>query len=339
MEYTDFRVSASCIAALLGAFGGHSRFQTLCSLWEKSTFKETYNEFKRDGQQYWESDRQHIRLLGVSDQWKQLGDYASMATVKSDIQFVHDTAYRTLFQSQYLLKKAEQAIAVLNSPGVVAIIQRIFSGPQDYYAALKDLQCKRSELGLDQIQQFIELVEHSSKLCYGITSRCTRAYGVHGESQFIEKHNSEYAIPIQRDDRLHSKTIEKGVFSWCIDGRIDGLKNNTIVEIKHRRAELFEEVPIYELVQLHAYMFLLEKQQAIWFQCSQATGWHMSEKRVVQYCPIFWQLILDHIRLSLQFIYHLHADPISRRAFFLLTDDARDKLMGTFMGSLETGKC
>lgn len=335
MEYTDFRVSSSGIAALLGSFGGNSRFHTLCKIWDKSTFKDTYREYKSDEWISWDADMQHLRLLGIKDKWKLLGDAASRTASQSEIQNLHDAAYSILFHNPHVLQMAENAIGALNSPGVVAVIRRVFAGPREHYAAVLELRQKRSELGLDHIAPLLNLLDHSAKLCFSMTSRGTRAYGVQGESKFIKAHNSAYRVPIEPVDRLYSKTVGNiGGATWCVDGRIDGLKNNTIIEIKHRREELLEQVPAYELVQLHAYMFLLDQQQAIWYQCINNKDLQLTEQRVVKFSDVFWQSVIESVTKSLQFIHYLHREPIARRTFFLLSTEAREQVMSEFMGNM-----
>ena len=50
-----------------------------------------------------------------------------------------------------------------------------------------------------------------------------------------------------------------------LSGRVDGLvgssaeKENRVVEVKCRRSRLFDQVPLYEKVQMHAYMFLTRR--------------------------------------------------------------------------------
>jgi hypothetical protein len=337
MEYTDFRVSSSGIGSLLGAFGGNSRFHTLCKIWDKSTFKDTYREYKSDEWTNWDADMQHIRSLGIAHNWKELNDFASVCASQSHIQVAHDTAYDILFKNQYVMQLREKTIAVLHSPGVVAAIRRVFSGPREHYAAVQELRQKRAELGLDHIAPFIKLLEQSSKLCASMTSRATRAYGVQGESTFIKAHNSAYRVPIEPVDRLYSKTMANiGGATWCVDGRIDGLKNNTIIEIKHRRDDLMEQIPIYELIQLHAYMFLLDRKQAIWYQCVSNCNLPIAEQRTVEFSASFWQSVTEEVTKCLQFICYLHRESIARRAFFLLSAEARDQVMSEFMGHLPT---
>ena len=333
--YTDFRVSSSSIGALLGAFGSNSRFNTMCKIWDKSTFKDSYREYKKAGYAHWEEDTFHLKLLGILDNWKQLSETAEMASSQSDITFAHEAAYAILFHNQYLLKMKENAIRLLDSPGVVSIIWKVFSGPADHYMAVQELRQKQAELGLDHISPFIKLLGKSARLCYGMMSKSSMAYGTRGESTFIKAHNSAYKVPIERVDHVYSKPVgEFNGVTWGVDGRIDGFKNNTILEIKHRRDEMMEQIPIYEKAQVHSYMFLLDRKEAIWYQCMLNNGLHLSEQRIIQFCPYFWQAITEQVTKSLQFVHHLHLNQIARRAFFLLAPDARDKVMDEFMGSL-----
>lgn len=66
------------------------------------------------------------------------------------------------------------------------------------------------------------------------------------------------------NDVLHILYIGHDV--W-IHGRIDGLTDNgTIVETKNRRSRFFEEIPLYEKVQMEVYMKMLNKEECLHVQ-------------------------------------------------------------------------
>lgn len=98
----------------------------------------------------------------------------------------------------------------------------------------------------------------------------------------IQKVSTEYGIKNEATVRDDVNTRKKTTFieskSFCVSaepiitignhriflgGRHDGIdENNNLIEIKNRVKGLKKSVPIYELVQLHAYMYIFNVKQA-----------------------------------------------------------------------------
>jgi hypothetical protein len=56
--------------------------------------------------------------------------------------------------------------------------------------------------------------------------------------------------------------------SIVLGGKIDGLTDDgNLVELKNRQYRFFSKIPEYELVQVHAYMYLLDKTECTLVQC------------------------------------------------------------------------
>ena len=71
-----------------------------------------------------------------------------------------------------------------------------------------------------------------------------------------------------RNDKLFQKQLQLGEeFNINLIGKVDGMCNDMVVETKNRRNRLFYNIPIYEKVQLEAYMFLTDKTKCYWIEC------------------------------------------------------------------------
>lgn len=348
MNYTDFRVSASEIGSLLGVFGGNKQFNTLCKVWEKSTYKATYKDIKQgqqSGSMYWQDENQHIRLLGVSDTWKQICASTSLCSTQEDIHRIHGATLQLLFQNDFVKNTMAQMHHKLHNCSHLSseeskVLQQLLVNichSQDVsYDCLQMLKKKRVELGLDSLHSTIEMLEMSSKLCYSVQQRCTRAYGVNGECKYIAQFGTVWEdSQFKQENKLHSRTVtgEKVDNStWCIDGRIDGLKDGEICEIKHRKRCYMNTLPVYELIQLHAYMFLLQKQRALLVQCIRRSDYVGSHENTVYFSGEFWCAVISQVKKALKFIKNLHSEPLARDCFFALDDADRHKVMEKYIG-------
>lgn len=348
MDYTDFRISASSLGSILGLFGNNSRRNTLCTIWDKSTFKDSYAPFRPPKNFFWVAENEHLHLLGIYEIWKKLASTINLCSTQEDIERINLASFKLAFQNSYIQTAAEtvqraitenKLIPVDDATEICKLISEVITDNENYYRLLQELWAKKEELVLDGLSPFLDLLDMSSKLCYGIQKRSNCAYGIQGESKFIEAFNEIHEdTKIERVSRMYSKTVTgeelKGRITWCIDGRIDGLKDDIIMEIKHRRKKIMKRVPLYELLQLHAYMFLLGKQQAVLIQCTQHRGLVYSEQVVVKFVPHFWEIVVQQVKKSLNFILALHQQEILRQAFFLLDPKGQEIIMKQHMGNI-----
>ena len=54
----------------------------------------------------------------------------------------------------------------------------------------------------------------------------------------------------------------KPVTTFTLRGCVDGIQDDSVVEHKQRRNRLFRAIPVYELPQLYAYMYLTGRRSA-----------------------------------------------------------------------------
>lgn len=90
-----------------------------------------------------------------------------------------------------------------------------------------------------------------------VVSSVNTKRGVRNESSGISSYESSKKIKLyDTNDKFHKTQIGKTPIGTriLIGGRVDGLTDDKVVEIKCRRNRFFYNIPIYEKVQLHAYM-------------------------------------------------------------------------------------
>lgn len=104
--------------------------------------------------------------------------------------------------------------------------------------------------------------------------------------KYAEKLNSKI---VDRNAHFYTKILSE---NQKIGGRIDGLtEDGKLVEIKNRQYRIFSVVPIYEKVQVHAYMFLLGLQECHLVQVYNED----SDTTIVKFDPEFWKSITEKI--------------------------------------------
>jgi hypothetical protein len=87
--------------------------------------------------------------------------------------------------------------------------------------------------------------------------------GTRDEDSSLNDLEKKKGVEIEkRNNKLYIKTIVTDFGeSFLLAGRVDGItKNGELVEMKNRQYKFFKEIPIYEKIQIHAYMFLTDKQ-------------------------------------------------------------------------------
>jgi hypothetical protein len=336
-QYTDFRISASEIGSLLGLLGGNKQFHSVCKVWEKSTYKSSYQGVK-SGYTHWQEENQHLRLLGVTHIWQQICSNTGSCVTQDDVLRIHTVTFQLLFQNDCInnaIKKARET----QSKDLQQLLHDIQYNQETSYECLQILHAKRTELGLDSLHTILKLLDMSSKLCYTIQQRCARAYGINGERQFVMQFaNCWEESRFEQKNKMLSKTVageEVDGSSWCIDGRIDGLQDGEIVEIKHRKRGFFKIVPLYELMQLHAYMFLLGKNEATLIQCIRKENYTGSHANVIYFSSSFWHSTVLQLKKCLLFIKMLHSQPLTQDCFLALDDSNRNKVMDKYISHKE----
>lgn len=97
-------------------------------------------------------------------------------------------------------------------------------------------------------------VSDSKELTDAVIKSVNTSRGSERESEALEiyEKTTNYIVS-GNNDKFYKKSVGEGVI---IGGRIDGMTGTKLIEVKCRRNRLFNMLPKYEKVQIHAYMFL-----------------------------------------------------------------------------------
>jgi len=84
------------------------------------------------------------------------------------------------------------------------------------------------------------------------------------EKSNLNKDQKKLGTITNRNSRMYTKELYRNdKYALIIRGKVDGLSDNKIIETKNRTNRLFKVLRPYEQVQLEAYMFLTEIENAI----------------------------------------------------------------------------
>ena len=95
-----------------------------------------------------------------------------------------------------------------------------------------------------------------------LTSHVLTERGKNSEESSLNRLEKTINMKInERNDKFYKRTLSYAESSddrkYVLGGKVDGItEDGHLVEIKNRQYRIFPELPIYEKVQIHAYMFL-----------------------------------------------------------------------------------
>ena len=91
-----------------------------------------------------------------------------------------------------------------------------------------------------------------------LTGHINKNRGIVNENKIIEKYEKKNNTTISdNNSKLYKmKLFDISSHSIYICGKIDGIENNSLIEIKNRRNRLFEFIPLYEKIQTEIYFRL-----------------------------------------------------------------------------------
>ena len=111
---------------------------------------------------------------------------------------------------------------------------------------------------------------------------------------------------VNRNSCFYTTTIELGEYqsvnyTAIVTGKIDGYEEETgkLIESKHRRSRLFNDVPLYEKVQCEIYMRMIDVNECV--HCENYN--EKSNETVIQKDDIFWNQILENLRTKFLSLY------------------------------------
>ena len=97
-----------------------------------------------------------------------------------------------------------------------------------------------------------------------IASFCNRQMGIQFEKSTIQLYEEQFDVRVHVVDNYVNRTVkEDGQFNWLVGGRVDGVVGlDKIIEIKNRKNGVYPCIPIYEILQVYTYMYVMRINQS-----------------------------------------------------------------------------
>jgi len=124
--------------------------------------------------------------------------------------------------------------------------------------------------------------------------------GIKNEQTIINSYEKKNNITIKENN---SKLYKMKLFSLennsiYICGKIDGIEDNQLIEIKNRRNRLFEFIPLYEQIQIEIYFRLTSLETGKLIQNYNDT----TSEFIIKKNDSLWDTILDELRIACKII-------------------------------------
>lgn len=111
---------------------------------------------------------------------------------------------------------------------------------------------------------------------------------------------------------------------WCIVGKVDGFKDNKLIEIKNRKSKIYNPLPEYDYIQVQVYLQILQRNEALVIQClTDPFGDIQSVEQTITRDVDFWQNVIAPLLSKFVQVAHFLLQNTAAQDEFLTTPDGR----------------
>jgi hypothetical protein len=216
-----------------------------------------------------------VRVL--LDVWQRQNHGVSFAKAQARIAAAQGKSVETIGSSQKVIEQAVKKNAPLS-----AIMQKmsaqVHEKPLPTILAQAESQVKELMTQQKKVcQENLELRDSAMGTLLGVnpqaqvqiteaevkeyvTSTLSQSYGHAREKQTLK----DMPDVKQNNHKFYCKSLDRieNVSFQCryqLGGKIDGLQNNRLIEIKNRKQRFMQPLPLYDIIQTHCYMWVLDQ--------------------------------------------------------------------------------
>jgi delta 1-pyrroline-5-carboxylate dehydrogenase len=140
-------------------------------------------------------------------------------------------------------------------------------------------------------------------------SKVSTQHGIKHEATALDMYTEQTRASVQK----HTKVLEHTHNNqYKIRGKVDGIADEKVVEIKNRARRLFGKVVPYEYCQVQLYMHMLEKSEADLVESYNG----VINIFPIEYDPEYVQLLLDKLERVDTLIHKLHESKDVQNSYF-----------------------
>ncbi len=190
-------------------------------------------------------------------------------------------AYVAAMARNALREKTNIENTLAQMSATTAVAEAVAADPDEMQRKLKDI-LESPDIAKDE------------SLAADIQSFVYTERGKNAEESSLNRTEEQIEQKIQqRNARYYKKYIEYAPGSRLqIGGRVDGItEDGQLVEMKNRQRRLFSTVPLYEKIQVHAYMYLTDIHECRLVQCFK----DKTSTTMVRFDEVFWTDITQRL--------------------------------------------
>lgn len=289
------KVAASQLASLLGHFGPHQQYSKLVSLipeLKTSTYVPQPN---------------FIDDAKLQSEWQELLLRADMCVYQEELCELFNDTFQTLFWGPYICARIDAEPA---EPRIASTLRNVDAYQQHF----DDLLTTLNPEGI-----LYPALKAAHQCFRQLKGRASKTYGIRGEAAIHNIYNKVHEKPIIKTNKLLSKSFGPYKLTGIIDGTVDGI----VLEIKHRTKLIYSTIPLYELLQLHVYMYLTDSKTCRLLQCVRQSQSYYVEAHTVHFDPELWNEVERSLSRIHDLAQQLQNNPFSRECFEALDLDKK----------------
>lgn len=248
-------------------------------------------------------------LLGL---WKRYEFGRSMKAAQQRVAVSQKKQVKTLGQRETVIQEAISECQELSSllsqfeeklgteplPEIIKAAEKQVKKvlAQERKLCKKDATRKQTALGtLTGVNQDSLIQITDQELLKHIQSKLSQSYGNQREPQSIKNlarvknNNDKFYCSVMGEFKLPWGEVHK----YSVGGRIDGLLDNRLIEVKNRKTRFLVPLPVYDLVQVHCYMYLLKKSECDFVE---NLGDGQEKKTLVLFDEVLWQEVKTELK-------------------------------------------
>lgn len=129
-------------------------------------------------------------------------------------------------------------------------------------------------------------------------------------------------------------------FEWGIGGRIDGIRDGVLIEIKNRKSKIYDPLPVYDYIQVQSYMQMLKVPNATVIQClSDQTGKTITKEKNIKRDDKFWELdVLPKLKNFIKLLHTFISDTVLQDTFFQKPDNQKTRFYTSLLKKVTSNK-
>lgn len=239
------------------------------------------------------------------------------------------------------LKKQEQLIdqEILINESQSKDCESLITNLKSVQSQLQSIIQSKDQVSTELNQVSIELsnTEHAwndfKETKKELISQKQTQFGKQKEDTLISSH--ALGAISENNSKYYKKLISSQPFEWGIGGKIDGLRDGELIEIKNRKSHIYDPLPVYDVIQLQCYIQILDLSKATLIQ-SLATenNTFVTKETVLQRDNTYWnETIIPKLTEFVHAFYVFVNDPLQQDRFLQTSDNRKSVLLNSFIKS------